>query len=75
MSQISIEGMEFFAYHGCFEEEQIIGNRFMVDIYLEVSTDLAEHSDNLAQTVNYQRVYEVIKKEIFSVFTEFYIEI
>ena len=26
MSLISIEGMEFFAYHGCFKEEQIIKN-------------------------------------------------
>jgi len=64
MSQISIEGMEFFAYHGCFAEEQIIGNKFMVDIFMDVSTDLAEQSDNLLQTVNYQKVYEVIKKEM-----------
>lgn len=27
---IEIEGMEFFAYHGCFEAEQIVGNKFMV---------------------------------------------
>ena len=26
---IEIEGMEFFAYHGCFEAEQIVGNKFM----------------------------------------------
>ena len=34
MSQISIEGMEFFAYHGCFAEEQIIGTKFLVDLFL-----------------------------------------
>ena len=27
---IEIEGMEFFAYHGCFEAEQIVGNKFVV---------------------------------------------
>ena len=64
MSQISIEGMEFFAYHGCFEEEQIIGNKFTVDIFLEVSTDLAQQSDKLSQTVNYQKVYEVIRDQM-----------
>lgn len=64
MSQISIEGMEFFAYHGCFAEEQIIGNRFMVDLFFEVDTTNAEVSDDLSKTVNYQSVYEVVKKEM-----------
>ncbi len=35
MSTIAIEGMTFRAYHGCMEEEQVIGNTFIVDIYLE----------------------------------------
>ena len=47
-----------------FAEEQIIGNKFIVDIAMDVDTTTAELSDNLAQTVNYQRVYEVIKKEM-----------
>jgi dihydroneopterin aldolase len=64
MSQIAIEGMEFFAYHGCFPEEQIIGNKFIVDVWMEVDTREAADSDNLSQTVNYQHVYEVIKKEM-----------
>ena len=40
MSIISIEGMEFFAYHGCFTEEQIIGTKFRIDLFLEVNTSL-----------------------------------
>ena len=27
---IEIEGMEFYAFHGCFEAEQIVGNKFIV---------------------------------------------
>jgi dihydroneopterin aldolase len=64
MSIISIEGMEFFAYHGCFKEEQIIGTRFLVDIHLETDTSQAEHSDDLKQTVNYQSVYLMTKEEM-----------
>ena len=64
MSQISIEGMEFFAHHGCMKEEQIIGNRFIVDFYCETDTFEAEKSDDLATTVDYQTVYELIKKEM-----------
>ncbi len=64
MATIAIEGMEFFAYHGCFKEEQVIGTRFTVDIVLEADTSQAEISDDLKQTVNYQAVYKVIKAEM-----------
>lgn len=64
MGMISIEGMEFFAYHGCFKEEQIIGTRFMVDLYLDTDTSQAEISDNLADTINYQAVYHLVAEEM-----------
>jgi len=64
MSVISIEGMEFFAYHGCFKEEQVIGTKFRCDLFLEVDTTKAEHTDNLHDTVNYQEVYEMVKEEM-----------
>lgn len=64
MSTISIEQMEFYAYHGCFKEEQIIGTRFLVDLYLETDTGRAEKSDDLADTVNYQEVYLLVKREM-----------
>jgi len=64
MSVISIEGMEFFAYHGCFKEEQIIGTKFRVDLFLETETSTAENSDNLYDTVNYLSVYQVVKAEM-----------
>ena len=53
MAIIAIEGMEFYAYHGCFEEEKIIGTGFMADLYFRVDTSEAEKTDNLKKTVNY----------------------
>ncbi len=64
MSMIAIEGMEFYAYHGCFEEEKIIGTGFMVDLYFKADTTEAEKTDNLRKTVNYLKVYQVIKIEM-----------
>ena len=46
MSVIQIEKMEFYAYHGHFREEQIVGNRFLVDLWIE--TDM---SNRLRQTI------------------------
>lgn len=64
MSVISIEGMEFFAYHGCFKEEQVIGTKFNIDLFLTVDTSKAEHSDKLHDTINYQEVFQLIKSEM-----------
>lgn len=64
MATISIEGMDFYAYHGCFKEEQIIGTKFRVDLFMETDTTSAEASDSLEDTINYLAVYQVVKKEM-----------
>ncbi|MFH1295941.1 MAG: dihydroneopterin aldolase [Bacteroidota bacterium] len=64
MGKILLEGMEFFAYHGCFHEEQIIGTRFVVDLELEADTIKAETRDHLEDTVNYQVVYSLVRHEM-----------
>jgi len=64
MSTISIEGMEFQAYHGCFAEEQVIGNTFIVDVHLDTETSSSEQSDNLDETVNYAEVYDLVKEQM-----------
>jgi len=66
MATISITGMEFHAFHGCFKEEQVIGNTFIVDAYLDTNTEEAEIMDDLHKTVNYAAVYSLVKKEMES---------
>ena len=64
MSTIAIEGMEFFSYHGHFEEEMVIGTNFILDLYFETDTSKAEQSDDLEDTVNYLSVYLTVKKQM-----------
>jgi len=64
MGKILLEGMEFFAYHGHYEEEQVIGTKFIVDLELVFDTTLAENSDRLNDTLNYQEIYRVVKREM-----------
>lgn len=56
--------MEFFAYHGCFKEEQIIGTKFRVDLTIEADVDEAANNDDLHLTINYLSVYQMIKKQM-----------
>ncbi len=64
MGIIEIEGMEFYAYHGHFEEEQIVGNRFIVYLRIEGNTSNAATTDNLNNAINYQTAYNIVKKQM-----------
>lgn len=64
MGLIQIENMEFYSYHGCFEEEQIVGNRFIVNLDIETDTTAAEKSDNISDALNYQIAYEIVKEQM-----------
>jgi dihydroneopterin aldolase len=64
MGQIRMNGMEFYAYHGCYRDEQLIGNHFQVDITMDVDMKEASDSDNLHDTLNYAEAYELVKQEM-----------
>ncbi|MBN2348429.1 MAG: dihydroneopterin aldolase [Bacteroidales bacterium] len=64
MGLIQLENMEFYAYHGYFKEEQIVGNKFIVNLTIETNTEKAEKSDLLHDTLNYHKAYNVVKTEM-----------
>lgn len=61
---IALEGMEFYAYHGCFEEEQVVGTHFRVDVWIDVDIQNAHISDDISQTISYLDVYQLVSKEM-----------
>ncbi len=64
MGLIEIEGMHFYAYHGHFETEQIVGNDFIVDLQMNADCKKASVSDDLTDALNYQAAYTLVKKEM-----------
>jgi 7,8-dihydroneopterin aldolase/epimerase/oxygenase len=60
MGTIALEGIEFFAYHGVYAEEQKIGNRYQIDISITTDFSEAAETDKLSDTVNYGDLYEII---------------
>ena len=56
--------MYFHAYHGVLEDEKKYGNEFLLTLSLDLDTALAGKTDNLDDTLNYQLVYDVVKKEM-----------
>ncbi len=64
MGLIQIENMEFYAFHGHFREEQIVGNKFLVDLTIETDLNNPAASDSLKDTLNYQAAYRLVKEEM-----------
>ena len=56
--------MRFFAHHGCFHEEKVIGNHFVVDFEAWTDTRAASESDALEDTLNYQIIFDIVKEEM-----------
>lgn len=60
MGVVSLEGVEFFAFHGVYEEERRIGNRFSIDIAVDTDVSSAGISDELKDTVDYEKIYQLM---------------
>lgn len=59
MGTIALEGLEFFSYHGFYDEEQKIGNKYSVDIIVTADFSEAAERDRLSSTVNYMDLYQI----------------
>lgn len=59
MGTITLEGLEFFSYHGFYDEEQKIGNKYSVDIIVTADFSEAARRDRLSATVNYEDLYRI----------------
>lgn len=56
---IHLQNLEFFAFHGVFKEEQILGNKFLVDVKVYCNR-LDNPNILLEQTVNYAEIFSVV---------------
>lgn len=64
MGKITLEGLEFFAFHGYYDEEQKIGNKYGVDITIETFLEKAGADDKLSETIDYEELYKIIRDEM-----------
>ena len=58
---IRVKNMTFHAYHGVWDEEQEIGQRFEVDLDLKTDTRAASDTDKLKDTIDLYKVFQVVE--------------
>lgn len=64
MGVILVTGIKCYAYHGCLEEESIIGGNYIVDIEIETDFEEAAATDDLSKTIDYVDAYEIVKEQM-----------
>jgi dihydroneopterin aldolase len=64
MITVELHGVEFFAKHGYYPEEQLLGCKFLVDIAVGFVPLDELIKDRLSNTVNYERLYHITCKQM-----------
>lgn len=64
MIKISLHEAKFFANHGFYPEEQLLGIHFVVNIDVEFETEQGVMTDELTDTVNYEKLYAIAADEM-----------
>ena len=62
MDKIILSGMVFYGFHGMSEAEQELGQRFDVDLVVQMDLSRAGESDMLEDTVSYTNLYRTVKE-------------
>jgi dihydroneopterin aldolase len=61
MDKILMQNLGFYGYHGLLKEESVLGQKFFLDIELDINTKEAGLTDDMTKSVSYADVYEVVK--------------
>jgi dihydroneopterin aldolase len=59
--RIILKDLGFYGYHGVFEEEARLGQRFIIDLELGLDLGKVGRSDELTDGVSYAEIYDVLK--------------
>jgi dihydroneopterin aldolase len=65
MTTIELSGLVLFGHHGYLEEERRLGQRFLVDLWVEVADDRAVASDEIEHTADYRHLAAAVR-EVFA---------
>jgi len=58
---IELEAIELHGYHGVLEHERLHGQRFLVDVELELADERAASTDDIDDAVDYRNVVALVR--------------
>jgi dihydroneopterin aldolase len=64
VGKITVSNIRVYGYHGCLNEEKIVGSDYLVTIEIFADLQKAAVSDSLSDTVDYVLVNRIVKEEM-----------
>ena len=64
MISIELKDLEFYSYHGVYEEEKEKGNTFIVNLRVTGEFDQAIRQDKLEGTIDYEKLFDLVRQEM-----------
>lgn len=64
MHTIKLENIRVYAYHGCLDEESMIGSDYRVDLEVLANLSKSATSDDLNDTVDYVSLNQIVVEEM-----------
>ena len=64
MGRIYLKNIRLYAFHGCMDEEKIIGSDYVVNLVIDSDLNISSQSDNLKDTVDYVSLHAIVKEEM-----------
>ena len=64
MYKIHVENIRTRSYHGCLDEEAVIGGDYRTDVWIMLKDGYSIKNDELDQTVDYGEVSEIVYSEM-----------
>ncbi len=61
MDTISVKDITVFAYHGVMDEENVVGQKFVISADIGLDTSIAGDNDDIEESVDYVHVCNIIK--------------
>lgn len=63
-SNIFLKNVRFHAWHGVLQQEQTVGNDYLVNLKVSYDFSNAMETDELSGTISYADLFELIKEEM-----------
>lgn len=64
MGIVEVNGIRIRAFHGCIDEEALVGGEFSVNVKVHAPFAKAAATDDLNEAIDYVVITEIVKKEM-----------
>ena len=64
MVEIYLKNVRCYSYHGCLNEETVIGSEYLVNLWVKGLLDKGAESDELKDAIDYVVLNKIVKDEM-----------